>query len=311
MASDPDPLRLVVPAALAGERFDRALAQLVTDRTQAQLQKLVRRGRVKLDGRKVVRSNFNLKGGETVLVHLEEPAHPEPVYLHVDDEIAVVDKPAGMLVYPTHNPDGRSLSEQAVERLGPLPSFEEEVRPGIVHRLDRETSGVMVLARTQQAMDHIRDQFRAREVEKRYHAVAYGAPAEERFEVGLALGPVPGQTDLQRPDTSGLSALTVFRVLCAGDAFSLLECRPKTGRRHQIRVHLAARGHPVVGDKLYRPGPETQRLGGIRRQALHATSLSFTHPRTAERVAYDAPLPEDIAGLCEQLGLSPPGERSG
>ena len=308
MLPDPDSLRLEIPRRLAGSRFDKVLAELVPDRSGAQLQKLVRRGRVKVDGKKVVRSNFRVNGGEVVAVKFGAPEEAslaaELTVLHVDDELVVIDKPPGMLVYPTERSTGGTLSELAVARFGPLPSSEDEDRPGIVHRLDRETSGVIVLARTDDALDHLRNQFRARTVEKAYHAVAYGVPAEERFDVDLALAPIKTQPDLQRPDPAGKPARTSFHVLAKSKLASLLECRPETGRRHQIRVHLATRGHPIIGDKLYRPDRSKKRIEGMRRHALHAQRLIIEHPRTKDRMAFETPPPADFRALSERLGLA-------
>ncbi|MEM7305881.1 MAG: RluA family pseudouridine synthase [Planctomycetota bacterium] len=301
---DPSWLRIEVPRALAGTRFDRVLAKLVPGRSGAQLQKLVRRGGVKVDGKKVVRSNFAVRGGESITLRLSEPAEPavELDYLHVDEDVAVVAKPAGMMTHPTERYRGGSVSELAVQRFGPLPSISgPEERWGIVHRLDRETSGVLVLARTPEALDRLRNQFRARTVDKVYLALVYGAPDEESFDVELALGPAPGQRDLQRVDPAGRASFTSFRVLGRGERLALVECRPRTGRRHQIRVHLWAKGHPIVGDKLYRPQGGVERIRGLPHHALHAERLAFDHPRTGERLELRAPLPDGLQRYADRL----------
>jgi 23S rRNA pseudouridine1911/1915/1917 synthase len=301
-APEPPVLRLDVPARLAGVRFDRALAELVDCRTRAQLQKLVRRGRVEVNDRRVLRSNFALSGGERVLVRLADADEaPELRWLHVEDAFAVVDKPPGMLTHPTERHAGGTVAELAVERLGDLPSTDDAYRPGIVHRLDRETSGVLVIGRDPAAFAHLRGQFRRRSVEKVYLALVHGDPAEDRFEVDRPLAPVPSQRDLQRVDPGGRPARTAFRVLERWGATALVECLPATGRRHQIRVHLADAGHPIVGDKLYRPEERVERVAAPH-HALHAARLAFDHPQSGERPTFEAPLPASMQAL---LGGTP------
>jgi len=277
-----DPLRLTVPRELAGERFDRALALLIPALTRSQLQKLVRRGRVKLDGKRVVRSNLVLQGGEEVLVRFDraDVSTGGPlVVLHEDPERVVVDKAAGMVMHPTQRVAGGTVSELAVERYGYLPG--DELRPGIVHRLDRATSGLCVLARTREALEHLRAQFRTRTIEKRYLAIVHGAPAAEEFAIDAPVGPAPGQLDLQRIETEGRETRSRFRVLERFESFALLACEPLTGRRHQLRVHLASLGLPILGDRLY--GTSWDAPFGAGRHALHAERLAFDHPRTGER----------------------------
>ena len=306
--SEPEPasLRLVVPPRLAGERFDRALAALVPARTGAQLQKLVRRGRVRVDGRRVARSNFRLRGGETLVIRLSDgappAAAPELEFPRVEATWAVADKPPGMLTHPAGNPTGTSLSELAERRFGPLPSVDDDaLRPGIVHRLDRETSGLVLVARSPEALDHLRGQFRARTVDKVYLALVHGSPDRESFEVDRALGPVAGQKDLQGPDPRGREALSAFRVLRRWTEYSLVECRPRTGRRHQLRVHLWCAGYPVVGDKLYRRGRGSQRPPGLNHHALHATRLAFDDPGGAQRITVEAPPHAALRQVLEAL----------
>ena len=289
-------LEIDVPRRLSGVRFDRALDELVPDRSRSQLQKLVRKGRVRIDGKLVLRSNFNLAGGERVHVELEAAATPPALpfeLVHVEDVLAVVDKPPGMLTHPTERFVGGTLAELASLELGPMPSLADEVRPGIVHRLDRETSGLLVLARTPDALDRLRDQFRARTVEKRYLALVYGQPDEDEFVVDQPLAPVPGNRDLQRIDRAGRDARTTFRVLERHAATTLLECAPVTGRRHQLRVHLWHAGHPIVGDKLYRPGREHSVVRAPH-HALHAAQLTFDHPVTGARMSFRAEPPESF-----------------
>lgn len=290
--------RILVPARFAGVRLDRALDELVPSRTRAQLQKLVRRGCVELDGRALRRSNVFLRGGETL--RIRGAAAPALDWLHVESAFAVVAKPPGLLVHPTDRDATTSVAQLAVARFGPLPSA-GEARPGIVHRLDRETSGVLVLARTDAALAELRDQFRARTVAKRYRALVHGAPRADRFEVDRPLAPVPGDRERLRVDPGGRAAHSAFRVLRRWRDFALVEARPTTGRRHQLRVHLAHSGHPVVGDALYRPPRGVARVRALGHHALHAEALAFAHPETGRRVEFRAPPPETFASFCKRL----------
>jgi 23S rRNA pseudouridine1911/1915/1917 synthase len=307
-APDPGLLRAEVPKRLAGKRFDRALVELFDGMSGSELQRLVRKGRVKLDGKKVFRSNFKLRGGERLTVRIADPQRLPDLpleFLHEDEHYAIVNKPPGMLVHGNEKQRGGTVADFAVERFGPLPSVDGDARPGIVHRLDRETSGVMVLARTKQAMSQLRVQFMEREIQKQYTALVYGLPDADEFEVDLALGPVPGKLDLQRVDPRGKSAHTSVRVTRRFEAHSLVECRPSTGRRHQIRVHLASAGFPVVGDKLYRPDSDAARPSGAWHHMLHASGLEFRAPGSAEVVRWSAPLPASFAALIDALDGRP------
>jgi len=293
----------VLDRSYDGLRLDEALARLVPELSRARLQKLVRRGDVTLDGRPVRRSNGRVHTGVRVQVDLQEG--PLPV-LHEDDHLLVVDKPAGLLTHRVPGRDELALADHAEASHGPLPAELGDHRPGIVHRLDRDTSGVLVLARTPAALAHLRDQFRARAVVKRYRALCVGAPPGERWEVDRPLGPAGGPGDRQRldPDDGGKPASTAFEVIARAGALCLVEARPSTGRRHQIRLHALASDLAVVDDPLYgrerrREVPATARVG---RCALHAASLTLEHP-AGGRVTFGAPVPADLARTLAQLGL--------
>ncbi|MFT4649242.1 MAG: 23S rRNA pseudouridine1911/1915/1917 synthase [Planctomycetota bacterium] len=297
---------IVIPKGLAGVRFDQALAQLLPERSKSQLQKLVRKGSIKLNGRKILRSNFKLQGGERLTYCLDGGLPTERIalelsYLHVDEEFAVVNKPAGMITHPVDRHTGGSVAENLVERFGPLPSRDDAYRPGIVHRLDRETSGVMVVALTEHALEHLQDQFRNRTVRKRYLALVHGAPELDKFSVEAPLGTVPGQRDLQGIMQGGREAFTDFVVQRKWKEFSLVECHPTTGRRHQLRVHLWTEGFPIAGDKLYRPKDKSDRAKALRHHALHCDSLGFRHPVTEEELTFEAPLPEEFDSFIRSL----------
>ena len=312
MQRDPNPgeqdrLQLSVPRAQAGKRLDEALAALIPSRTRAYHQKLVRRGRVSVNGRRQVRSNLRVNGGDLlVIVGLDARREPRPAqglrFLHIDDTIAVVDKPAGVVTHRNEKICGGTLADLAAAELGRLPVILGDERPGIVHRLDRETSGVLVLGRTEEAMLHLQAQFRERSVTKTYLAFAHGVAAESQFVCEGALSPEAGGVDRQRVSRSrhAKAARTQFRVLDRFKAVTLFECVPQTGRRHQIRVHLAHAGHPILDDRLYEPAALHDRPEGCprpARHALHAAALELTHPASGEKLRFEAPLPPELERL--------------
>jgi 23S rRNA pseudouridine1911/1915/1917 synthase len=308
----PEPRRIVVPASLAGGRLDHVLDALVEGQSRAQLQKLVRRGRVRVNGKRVTRSNVNVQGSAEITLEAdglrEEPTVVPLRVLHEDAHILVVEKPAGMLTHPASRSNARSVSEELDRRYGPLPVPFGEERPGIVHRLDRETSGLLVVGRDERAMSNLQAQFRARKVEKTYLALVSNVPPTEAFRIEEAIGPVPNKLDRQMvsPPDGAKAAETAVECVEAFAQHALVACRPKTGRRHQIRVHLAFRGLPVVGDPLYGTRDQQVLPDGVpspRRLALHAHGLSFRHPESGMVLAFESELPTDLARTVEQLRL--------
>ncbi len=300
--------RYVVPKDLAGRRLDEVLSGLLPDLSRSQAQKLVRRGDVLVSGKRVVRSNGRVARGTEIAVERDVP-EPAIDVLHEDEELLVVSKPPGLLTHGIAGSDAQHMAQFLEASHGPLPRTRGEERPGVVHRLDRETSGVLVVARTEAALEALQDQFRERAVLKRYLAIVSGAPgATEPLSIDLPLGPVPGKADRQWVDHDrGKDALTLVRLERALGGHSLVDCTIHTGRRHQIRVHLAERGYPVVGDPL--SGTKRQRalpaaVPRPPRLALHAAVLAFDHPRTGERLEVSAPLPPDLAGIVEALAAA-------
>lgn len=289
----------VVPETMDGERLDRALEALVDGYSRSQLQKLVRRGKVRVAGEKVLRSNGFVEAGDEIQVEHEVAPETKHVaaeidVLHEDDRILVVVKPTGMLTHAADRATGDDLAALLDAKFGPLPTSRGPERPGIVHRLDRETSGVLVVARDEDALHALQDQFRAHTVEKDYVAIVSGHPVG-RFQIDAPIGPVPGKPDRQMVDHSdGKDAVTDVNVLESYASHSLLACRIHTGRRHQIRVHLSARGFPVVGDPLYGTKRQVPLPIGETRLALHAHRLLFDHPGTGERLEFESALPADM-----------------
>jgi 23S rRNA pseudouridine1911/1915/1917 synthase len=235
----------------------------------------------------------------------------EPRIIYEDECILALNKPSGLLVHAAPGSDEETLSDwllkkyPALANVGephPLPDGTQAPRPGIVHRLDKETSGIMLVARTPEAFTRLKRQFARRDVQKTYRAFVYGTVKEERGIIDRPLGRTRGsgsRRSVKDPHGELREAQTVFRRIGSGKEASHLEVFPKTGRTHQIRVHFSSIGHPVILDALYAPGRPA--LLGFSRLALHAFSLSFEHPQTKERMALQAPLPPEFIAAEEEL----------
>jgi 23S rRNA pseudouridine1911/1915/1917 synthase len=305
-----------VPAELAGQRLDKVLGRLWPTHSRTRLRAALDSGGVRVDGATARRASEPVAEGAHIELDLQRGGHEPRAsssrlsmrVLYEDPHVAVVDKPAGLLVHPSPTVRGGTLSEQAVARWGALPSLQGEERAGVVHRLDAGTSGLLVLALTEPAMRELLRQFREREVEKTYLAVVHGEPRFDTgwIEGGIARSAGSGERREVVAEGQGREALTWYEVRERLGAASLLCCRPKTGRTHQIRVHLSSLGHPLLGDPLYKLrqlparklGPDTPLP---QRQALHAAALSFTHPATGARLSFECPLPADLEALLAHL----------
>ena len=300
-----------VGAAQHGERLDRVLAGLLPEFSRSYLQQLIEAGAVTLEGAPVVKPAQRLKAGQRGQIELRptpqsQAFKPEPMDLRVvyeDEHLRVLDKPAGLVVHPAPgNWSGTLLNGLLAldARAADLP------RAGIVHRLDKDTSGLMVVARTRLAMEALVRLIAAREVSRQYVALAHRpwqGPATR--EVDAPIGRDPRNrlrmavVDLARHP--GKPAQTRFELLHNAEAGCWLRCILHTGRTHQIRVHLASLGHPLVADELYGGAP----AAGLTRQALHAYRLAFTHPVTGQALAWHAPLPADLRAALAAWGLKP------
>lgn len=302
-----------VPAQHEGERLDRVLVERYPDRSRARLQAWIKAGDVRVDGAAAAKAGVRLEAGQRVEVDVDEArptasadAAAEALrVVHEDDALLVVDKPAGMLTHAAPSArDELSLADYVAALHPGLPSLQGEGRPGVVHRLDRDTSGLVVLAKTEDAMRALIAAFADRAVEKRYLAIVHGAPRFDSDWIESPIGRSPRQPDRQSvlPEGEGRPAETFYEVLERYDRFALLSCEPKTGRTHQIRVHLESVDLPIVGDAVYRkrgalerPLPKAAPAPG--RHALHAARLSFAHPVGGERVTFESPLPAELEAL--------------
>lgn len=325
-------VELTVPPEFAGRRLDQALAESLPDRSRAFLKKLFDGGAIAVDGAPA-KASRRLKGGEAVRVRIPPPEtlalEPEALPLDIlyeDDDLIVVDKCPGMVAHPSPGHADGTLVNALLHHYGAsLSAIGGVLRPGIVHRLDKDTSGCLVAAKNDRAHSALMRQFMSRDVEKTYLAVTEGVPRplEGRIETRLGRNPRNRKFHAVLPN-GGRQALTLYRTTENYGALALVECVLKTGRTHQARVHLAHLGCPILCDGDYgrsaryteadaenalslfrtgRPSPKRP-VGGpviLSRQALHAWRLAFDHPATGERMAFCAPLPDDMAKVLAPL----------
>jgi 23S rRNA pseudouridine1911/1915/1917 synthase len=299
---------LTVEPASAGARLDRWLTERFPGLSRARLQTLIRGGLVRVDGA-ALKAAHRLRGGETVEIEIPPPAAeelgPEPTVLSVvyeDDHVLVVDKPAGMVVHPGAGRAHGTLAAAVLAHAPTIAGVGGPRRPGIVHRLDKDTSGLLVIAKTQAAYDDLVAQLAARTVTRRYLAVVHGRVRAADGVVNAPIGRHPRDRVKMavRPAGRGKRAVTRYRVLERFPHFTFLELHLETGRTHQIRVHLASLGHPVVGDQVYGK-PRLRPPVELEGYALHAAGLTFVHPAFRKSVALDAPVPARMEWLLIHL----------
>ena len=310
MCKDGHRLKLKAPDADAGKRLDRFLHEQLPDYSRTRIQEWIRAGRIRVQGR-VEKSSYLLRGGEEIEVEPAAPAplraEPEPIPLEIlyeDDDVAAVNKPAGMVVHAGAGCRSGTLVNALLHRFGQLSSLGGELRPGIVHRLDRYTSGVLLVAKHDAAHRRLAEQFARREVEKVYLALVHGSVKGEsgRVERPIARDPVR-RIRMTARLAQGRAAVTEYRVLKRFKSFTLLEVRIKTGRTHQIRAHLASCGHPVAGDRLYGAPAKIEGRPTLGRYFLHAWRIRFRQPSTGALISVEVPLPAELEGWLEGLPL--------
>ena len=309
--------RLEVADAHDGARLDHFVTAVVPQRSRAQIQRLIREGRALLNGR-AVRASRAVRAGDVVDLEIPPagPATPAPealplAVLHDDPDIAVVDKPAGMVVHPAAGHDRGTLVNALLHHVAGLSGIGGEQRPGIVHRLDRGTSGLMVVAKHDAAHAGLSRQFANREVDKTYLGLAWGLlNAGRRIDAPLGRDPVHRRKISTR---ARRSRAAVTRITGAERlrGLTLATIAIATGRTHQIRVHLASIGHPIAGDALYggvrrRLAADHRALASLERPFLHAWRLAFEHPRDGRRVAFETPLPKDLQAVIDDLRSAAP-----
>lgn len=296
-----------------GHRLDVFLVEHMPDWSRSQLQQLIRSGLAKIDEKPATKSGEKVEAGSRIsILAKHEPIHafPEELPLTViyeDDDLAVVDKAAGMAVHIGVGTKSGTLVNALLFHLGNgLSAVAGEMRPGIVHRLDKMTSGLIVVAKNDVSHRVLADQFRARTVHKHYQTLVHGRVEAEEGKVEAAVGRDPVKRARMKVDGIGArEALTFYRVVRRFHHFTLVDVEPRTGRTHQIRVHFAFLHHPVVGDRMY-GAPAKVRVGSqdratLDRNFLHAAQIEFTHPRSGEPVSFSSPLPPRLAAFLDLL----------
>jgi 23S rRNA pseudouridine1911/1915/1917 synthase len=306
---------LIVTADRAGSRLDSFVAGSGLALSRSQVRLLIDDGHVTIDGRSR-KARQLVRAGDRVEVDVP-PAAPsvaEPerlplTVLHEDEALVVINKAPGMVVHPAPGRWHGTLVNALLHRWGPMPGHEAS-RPGIVHRLDRGTSGVMVIARTTAALEHLGRQFATRAVAKHYVAVVRGVMRHDTLTIDAPIGRHAVERKKMSTRTrAGRAAVTRIRVLERFEGTTLVEAAPETGRTHQIRVHLAARGHPILGDVVY-GNPRADETALIERQALHAASLGFVHPEQGDARTFCADLWPDMIALLAALRRERDSSRS-
>ncbi len=301
--------QLVEGDAAAG-RFDLAVAA-VAEISRAHAQRLISDGRATVNGRRA-RASDRLVGGERISVTLsatpDEGLVPERIPLataYEDAEMVIVDKPAGLVVHPSAGHSSGTLVHallgRAIDRGEPLGAIAGVARPGIVHRLDKDTSGLLVVAKTDAAQASLMRQFAERTIDKEYIALVRGAPAASRGRIEAPIGRDPADRQRMAVVRSGREAVTEYRVLGSAAGYTLLALHPATGRTHQLRAHLTYLHLPIAGDQRYGGGTAP---GGLRRQFLHAARLTLDRPSDGARLAAWSELPDDLAGVLSSIGLA-------
>ncbi len=289
-----------------GGRLDQFLSRMLPEQSRSYLQKLIRDGGVLVDGR-LVKASYRMEGGEEVSVELPKLAEPEAApedipldILYEDDDLLMVNKPKGMVVHPSAGHEGGTLVNAVLYHCGSqLSGINGALRPGIVHRIDKDTTGVLVVCKNDRAHRLVAEQLKAHSITRRYRALVCGVIGEEEGCVDAPIGRHP--TDRKKMavnQKNGRRAVTHYQVLKRFARYTYIECRLETGRTHQIRVHMASIHHPVLGDLVYGPSKNPFHLEG---QVLHAMTLGLVHPSTEEYLEVTAPLPDYFQELLLKL----------
>ena len=297
------------------DRLDKALAE-VTDLSRARIQGLIAEGMVEIGGQLAISAKAKVAAGTSFAIRVppaaEAEAQPQDIPLKVvyeDEHLILIDKPAGMVVHPAAgNPDGTLVNALLHHCRGQLSGIGGVARPGIVHRIDKDTSGLLVVAKTDKAHEGLARQFKDHSIERRYLAICAGYPSPSEGTIATRIGRSDSNRKkmalLDKNSSRGKHAVTHYKVLERLKGAALIECRLETGRTHQVRVHCASIGHPLLGDPLYGRTPSDLRPVlkelGFDRQALHAASLGFEHPVTGKWLEFRSELPADMQELIGQ-----------
>ena len=310
--SSGDSVTIEVPASALGDRLDHFLVSALDDLSRNRIARLIDEGCVSFASGAKLKSGLRLKGGELLEVIIPKPepieALPEDIPLNIlyeDSSVIVIDKPAGMVVHPAAGHFSGTLVNALLFHCKDLSGVGGMIRPGIVHRLDKDTSGVMMATKNDHAHHELAAQFKLHTIKRRYKALAYGI-MDQSGKIDLPIGRHPVDRKKMAVVTKGKNAVTHWRVLETFQGISFVELKLETGRTHQIRVHLTDSGHPVVGDQKYgsvkraveiRSKPVKDKVVSLKRQALHACVLGFIHPDTGEYMEFESDLPDDMKDI--------------
>jgi len=297
-------------------RLDRALSERFPGHSRSALARLIEEGHVRIDGRPAKKPSQQVEADQRIEVDFPEPAPTEieaqdlPLkVLFEDADLVVIDKPAGLVVHPAAGHRDGTLVNALLFTVKDLSGIGGEIRPGIVHRLDKDTSGVMVIAKNDEAHRKLTAAWGTDAVKKEYLALVYGTPSKDQGTIDAPIARDPRDRKRMAVVPTGRRAITDYAVAERLRYVSLVRCRIRTGRTHQIRVHMKHIGHPIVGDPVYSgpqwrgiPDKRVQRvLAGLGRQALHAHRLTLVHPRSGERISFEAPLAGDLAAVLDEV----------
>ena len=291
----------------ADSRIDRYLAQQMPDQSRSFLQKLIREEQITVNGRPV-KANYRLQPEDQVLVIVPDPQLPDILpenipldILYEDSDVLVINKPKGMVVHPAAGHYTNTVVNAVMYHCqGNLSGINGVMRPGIVHRIDRDTTGAIVICKNDQAHQSLAQQLKEHSITRSYRAIVWNNLKEDEGTVDRPIGRHPvDRKKMAVNEKNGKTAVTHYRVLERFGRFTYIECRLETGRTHQIRVHMASIGHPLLGDEVY--GPSGKQLFRLQGQCLHAMTLGFLHPSTGEYVEFEAPLPEYFTQLLKNF----------
>lgn len=308
-------IHLVADENMQGERVDVFLRTMMPEQSRSYLQKIIKEGSVTVNGRPV-KSSYRMEEQDELIMDLPELKEPEiraeniPLdILYEDDDLLIVNKPKGMVVHPAAgHPEGTLVNAVLYHCRGKLSGINGILRPGIVHRIDKDTTGALVVCKNDHAHNHVAAQLKEHSITRRYRAVVAGVIQEEEGIVDAEIGRHPTERRKMAAGVkNGKRAVTHYRVLQRFAGYTYIECRLETGRTHQIRVHMASIHHPVLGDAVYGPQKNPFHLEG---QTLHAQVLGLIHPVTGEYIEVEAPLPEYFQKLLEKLEIRQAGKKS-
>ena len=298
-----------VEESQSGMRLDKFLTEIYPDQTRSFLQKLVKSGEIKVNGKPVIKAGFVVEGGDQVSASIPTPQAVEieaeniPLdILYEDADVLIVNKPKGMVVHPSAGHYSGTLVNAIMYHCADsLSGINGEIRPGIVHRIDMDTTGALIICKNDASHVDIAEQIKEHTVTRRYRGIVCGVVKEDEGTIEGAIGRHPTQRKkMAINEKNGKPAITHYKVLQRFAKYTYMEFRLETGRTHQIRVHMASIGHPLLGDELY-GNPKNLAMKGLQGQTLHAMVIGFVHPTTHEYMEFEAPLPEYFQNLLQKL----------